>query len=73
MPTMYPQQLTSGTALASEPSHNAISASIDPEPQPKAGRKRKRYYEDSSDEEDEDAEVDPESYYQSVYHNKWRK
>lgn len=56
----------SGTGLTSDPSHSTNSASAVPGPQSVAGRKRKRYYEESSEEEDEDAEVDPESYYQSV-------
>ena len=56
----------SGTGLTSDPSHSTNFASAVPGPQSVAGRKRKRYYEESSEKEDEDAEIDSESYDQSV-------
>ena len=69
MPTMYPQQFVGGSLLPTNqlPDTNPAS-SIPPlaDPEARLAKKRKRYYEDDSSEDDEDAEVDPESYYQST-------
>ena len=67
---MYPQQFASGNMLSSAMSLTTnLASTTQPltDPELRLARKRKRYYKDkSSEEEDENAEIDPESYYQSA-------